>query len=85
MGEIINEIKKRGNKISFESCCENVSQYNMGCVSLKDIEILGFKNDMKLNDYKQRPQCMCLPKIELISVNKKQQCPYGCLYCYWKN
>lgn len=81
----LEEIKKRDKDATFESCCEKVSQYNIGCVSEKDISILGFKNNIKIGSFKQRPLCMCLPKVELISVDEKQQCPYKCIYCYWKD
>ena len=53
-----------------------------GCISKKDLEILGIKADVKIGGY-QREHCKCLAcKVELLS--EKARCKGGCLYCYWK-
>jgi hypothetical protein len=54
----------------------------VGCVSLKDLEILGVKPSKEYKP-KQRSACTCLAsKVELLDNTK--QCAHGCLYCYWK-
>lgn len=79
----INKIRNYKNHIKLESCCEN--EYKQGCISEYDIELLGFKNTISESKNKQRSSCLCLPKKELITVERKQRCPYECLYCYWKD
>ncbi len=57
-----------------------------GCVSKKDLEILGIdvsNVDPKIGGF-QREECRCLVcKTEIL--NNKRQCRSGCIYCYWKN
>ncbi|MGB8217351.1 MAG: DUF1848 family protein [Candidatus Methanoperedens sp.] len=53
-----------------------------GCVSQKDLEVLGIKSQYHFLG-SQRPECKCLAvKKELLQ--HRGQCPSGCLYCYWK-
>lgn len=53
-----------------------------GCISDLDCQILQVK-PVEI-DSLQRPTCCCLgQKQELLT--KKQRCPVGCLYCYWKD
>ena len=71
--------------ISFESCGEKYTPINhkLGCVSIKDIKILGLDVNQCHERFNIRNECLCCsPKIELLS--NKSQCPHGCLYCYWK-
>lgn len=66
----------------FESCAEN-TKHKLGCISEKDLEILGVKMDIKQGGY-QRKGCMCLGnKRELLSSRKR--CGNFCLYCFWKD
>ena len=78
----------------YEICAENrmyqlaVNQYPYlfevcGCVSNKDLEILGLPvNEMMLNP-QGRNGCHCLScKTELLTERKP--CPNGCVYCFWK-
>lgn len=77
-------IKKYDDKICFESCGENTN-YAIGCISIKDLNILGIDID-KLSRLtsKQRPKCLCCEeKTEML--NHKHQCIHKCLYCYWSN
>lgn len=55
-----------------------------GCVSRKDLNILGLnEGDEKPGGY-QRNSCNCLGiKKELLK--SRTQCWHGCLYCYWKD
>ena len=68
--------------ISFESCGEVCNC--VGCISKKDLEILGHKN-MRLNTRGlQRTLCLCSSsKTELLK--KGHRCSHQCLYCYWKD
>lgn len=54
-----------------------------GCISKKDLEVLGLdESEAKPGGY-QRKDCCCLGiKKELLK--NKGQCWHGCLYCYWK-
>lgn len=74
------------DKAHFEGCAEHKLKFceQIGCVSDKDLDILGIEND-NANTFKstQRAHCLCSSyKHELL--NQKTRCPYGCLYCYWK-
>ena len=52
-----------------------------GCLSKKDLEVLGLRQT--LGEGNQRQTCHCLAsKTEVFSV--RGRCPHGCLYCYWK-
>lgn len=71
----------------FESCNEklvvNGNSISLGCVSKKDLDVLGIDFELKGSSY-QRKGCLCPSnKTELLS--NKKQCPHGCLYCYWRN
>lgn len=61
--------------------CAEPGLPSSGCLSAVDCEILGVKPSLALKG--QRPLCMCLAnKFELLT--KKEPCPHGCVYCYWK-
>ena len=74
-----------GYSLTFEACAEsnldNVE--HVGCISSKDINILGLSlSEMSVNPQNRRG-CLCLNcKTELL--NNKRQCENSCLYCYWK-
>ena len=71
--------------ITIESCAEGklLETEQLGCVSRKDFELLGLDLDNIDSIGYQRKGCLCCSaKTELLS--KKEQCPYKCLYCYWK-
>lgn len=73
----------------FETCAEanlagtpNVN--TIGCVSERDLRLLGLPTDGNYQVGMQRRTCLCLScKTELLS--NKNRCPHGCLYCYWKD
>jgi len=70
---------------SVEICAEPGFS-SIGCVSKRDTDALGIHltDEDEKSHFKQRRGCTCLGiKTELLS--NKTQCPYGCLYCYWKN
>lgn len=65
----------------FESCAET-NQYQLGCISQKDLNILGHTIKVQ-GKCPQRKECQCLNmKHELLTY--KRQCKHQCLYCYWK-
>lgn len=79
--------------LQFETCAEPMLAAQglknleaCGCISMKDLEILGIQpgQDMYLNPQK-RGGCLCLScKTELLDPKKKEPCPHGCIYCFWK-
>jgi DNA repair photolyase len=53
-----------------------------GCVSARDLELFGIREEQSIPNEKQRPWCMCLAsKTELLS--SKTRCAFECEYCYW--
>lgn len=73
---------------TFETCAEPYLNEDIfekvGCVSYKDLEIMGLQdNGMSLNP-QNRTGCLCLScKTELL--HNKCRCEHKCMYCYWKN
>lgn len=72
-------------ELSIESCAEPglTSTAPCGCISHRDLYLLGL--DPQEDDHLglQRSNCMCYSgKTELLK--NKRKCPHGCLYCYWK-
>ena len=76
----------------FETCAEDllVKRYphsfkQVGCVSNKDIELMGLEPVLnKEENGQQRTGCHCLTcKTELLT--NKYRCPNQCIYCYWKD
>lgn len=76
----------------FEVCAENILAQNFpwtfeqtGCVSTKDLVMLGIKTVPNLSENgQQRSGCHCLTcKTELLT--NKFRCPNQCIYCYWRD
>lgn len=79
---VLQVLKEYEGVYQFESCAEN-TPYKLGCISEKDLRILGVNIKVKDGGF-QRKGCLCLGnKKELL--NNKKQCVSKCLYCYWKN
>ena len=55
----------------------------VGCVSEKDLEILGVEIPKNIVRGFQRTECSCL-SIKKEIFTERKQCPNKCLYCYWK-
>lgn len=70
----------------FESCNEKLivkgKSIQTGCISLKDLKILGLDFELSGLSY-QRKGCLC-PSNKYELLKNKKQCPHGCLYCYWR-
>lgn len=75
---------------TYEVCAENYLAQRLrdcqiiGCISNKDLEIMGIPVvEMPINPQK-RSGCHCLScKTELLTERKP--CPHQCVYCFWKN
>lgn len=73
--------------LTYETCAEprlmGAMFEHIGCISKKDLDILGIRfTDATINP-QSRHGCLCLGcKTELLT--NKYPCPNGCLYCYWK-
>lgn len=72
---------------TYETCAEkylNAPIYEkVGCISHKDLSLLGLHTDNTDVNPQNRTGCLCLcAKTELLT--RKQQCPHKCLYCYWR-
>ena len=83
---MLAEVKEEYPSITIESCAEGklTEAVATGCVSKKDLRLLGLSLDNVDEKGYQRNGCLCCSaKTELLA--KKHQCPYQCLYCYWKN
>lgn len=86
INSLVRQLKQLYPDIVIESCAEGtLTETEMvGCISQKDISILGLNANEVDNIGYQRKGCLCCSaKTELLS--NKSQCPYKCLYCYWKN
>lgn len=91
------QIKNVGHVLSkypytFETCAEDIlcTKYpkhftQVGCVSIKDIDILGLPIPTNMNENGQnRYGCHCLGcKTELLE--NKHRCQHQCIYCYWRD
>lgn len=81
------EIRRKYPDIVFESCAEPGLREAeaVGCITAADANDFGLGLEANIHDAGyQRKYCLCCSaKTELLS--QKSQCPYKCLYCYWKN
>lgn len=74
--------------ICYETCAEkylgDTTRFErLGCVSNKDLKILGLTEQNVPVNMQNRSGCLCLScKTELLE--NKCQCPHRCLYCYWR-
>ena len=73
--------------VTFETCAEKTLRgpniVRMGCVSHKDLELMGLPTpDMPVN-MQNRGGCLCLAcKTELLEC--RHPCKNFCRYCYWR-
>ena len=79
---IVNQ-KNNGFINKIEICGEPGMECT-GCVSEKDISILGLNHLLGgLKGKNIRPACCCIAdKVELL--NCKHPCKHNCIYCYWR-
>jgi len=88
INELIENLTFHG--LQFEACAEKELKSSsgnlqyVGCVSPKDLTILGLTSLEQMSAGKQRNGCLCLScKTELLT--QKHPCKNNCIYCYWKN
>lgn len=75
----------------FETCAEDHLMQksnafiNKGCVSKTDLDLMNISMPADTSENGQnRTGCHCLKnKMEILT--RREQCPHGCIYCYWKN
>lgn len=86
VNSLVKQLKNMYPDSSFESCAEGklTETEQIGCVSEKDLKILGIKFDTIDSTGYQRKGCLCCSAKTELLANKKR-CPYKCMYCYWKN
>lgn len=65
----------------FEACAENTPD-KLACISQKDTLVMQSGTTL-IGSAFQRGRCGC-PSNKLELLDSQQQCPHGCLYCYWK-
>lgn len=73
--------------LSIESCAESAwpDIIQSGCISIKDLQILGLQNDIHLiGQSGQRQGCRCPANKKQILTCKPEPCKHNCLYCFWK-
>lgn len=75
----------RSPALKVECCAEPglTNAIHCGCISCFDLQLLGLDPDEDDGVGYQRRDCMCYSGKRELLVGK-QQCPHGCLYCYWK-
>jgi DNA repair photolyase len=74
--------------MSLETCAEDLDDKTamVGCVSQKDIDILGLTDKIKLiGSSDQRKGCLCPQNKKELTRCKPSQCTNGCLYCFWRD
>lgn len=71
--------------VTFEACAEKGLYFceQVGCVSQKDLDLLGLGPADDTAKGKQRKGCLCLGcKTELL--DGRHPCKHQCAYCYWR-
>ena len=85
---ILKGLQAIGVKYGYEiESCGEPGIDSRPCVSQKDIDILGLKNEIILtSSAEQRKTCSCpANKSELIKNGRPHRCQNKCLYCFWKD
>ena len=84
---VINQLEKY--PYTFETCAENRLARNssqcsiVGCISNKDLELMGLPQVSMSENPQNRNGCHCLScKTELLTERKP--CLHQCVYCFWK-
>ena len=84
---VLNELHDKYG-VMFETCAEPALNgpaiVRQGCISEKDLKILGLPAPQAGVNPQNRAGCLCLScKTELLT--QKHRCPHQCLYCYWQD
>ncbi len=80
--DLRKHIYEQFNNKNIEVCGEPGFD-SVGCVSEKDLKILGIEVPKNVKRGFQRLECSCLSVKHEIFTERKR-CPNECLYCYWK-
>lgn len=83
--DMVLELKTARPDIIIESCAEKDLQNtdHVGCLSAKDMVLMGLDPSKADAAGHQRSTCLCCSaKTELL--DNKHPCPHQCLYCYWR-
>lgn len=85
--EMVKNILKEFPDAIFESCAETYPATGfikkVGCISKRDLKILGIDDINLQGSSNQRSQCLCpANKVQLLGWDYK--CPSKCKYCYIK-
>jgi len=65
--------------------CGEPDMKTIGCISQKDIDILGLTNEITLiGNADQRNGCLCPSNKHQLIKCKPAPCENSCLYCFWK-
>lgn len=66
------------------TCAEpGFERWNVPCISEEDLDIFGVPEEFRRRQTKQRGDCGCLNKRELLT--SREPCALDCIYCYWKH
>ena len=70
--------------MSLEACGEPGLATTSGCISQKDIDILGLTDEIILSgNSDQRDSCLCPANKRQLIKGKPGRCSNNCLYCFW--
>jgi DNA repair photolyase len=75
----------KNNGFTVEACAEPLlsEPIHIGCVNINDAKLFNINIENQYINPQNRRGCLCCStKTELL--NKRQQCPHQCAYCYWK-
>ncbi len=84
------EVLQKHKRFTYEACAEtklcklsNGLIKAQGCISMKELDIMGIDREEFFTNPQNRRGCCCLScKTELLQ--RDHACPHHCLYCYWK-
>lgn len=85
VNQMLSDVKSYAPGIRIESCAEpGLLAEEVGCISERDLDILGLPHEKLDTSGFQRSMCLCYSgKTELLE--NKHRCPHQCLYCYWRD
>lgn len=67
-----------------EACGEPDLTTTSGCISQKDIDILGLTDKITLvGNAEQRKNCLCPKNKQQLIKGKPSPCKNNCIYCFW--
>jgi DNA repair photolyase len=84
---VMNSIHASAYVLGAEAeACGEPGIKSIGCISQKDIDILGLTDKIKLEgNSDQRKGCLCPSNKQQLIKCKPAPCENSCLYCFWQN